>query len=246
MPCTNYSSGDSPQVALSAGQLAANFCHQNWQATFEAFVAAMAGQLPGGYSSFVIGSATPAAGDQGKLWFRVTDACVPLGWFIYYAGSWKRAQPHGMTPGVIASYYSTALHASDHAINKAIISYLDVYEADYPGQPSTALYSNPFWRLCDGSGGSGTPNLLGRAIVGAGAGAGLTDRLPNATGGAETVTLTTTEIPALPVSAAVGTGAFLARGTDTQIATNIGGGAAHDNMPPFHCLYWIMRTTRLI
>lgn len=49
------------------------------------------------------------------------------------------------------------------------------------------------WLLCDGA--NGTPDLRGRFILGQGQGVGLTDRVLNAVGGAETHTLTTNEIP---------------------------------------------------
>lgn len=49
------------------------------------------------------------------------------------------------------------------------------------------------WLLCDGA--NGTPDLRGRFILGQGQGVGLTNRVLNAIGGAETHTLTTNEIP---------------------------------------------------
>lgn len=49
------------------------------------------------------------------------------------------------------------------------------------------------WSLCDGS--NGTPDLRGRFILSLGQGSGLTNRIYGAVGGAETHTLTTTEIP---------------------------------------------------
>lgn len=49
------------------------------------------------------------------------------------------------------------------------------------------------WSLCDGT--NGTPDLRGRFILSMGSGAGLTSRTYGATGGAETHTLSTTEMP---------------------------------------------------
>lgn len=49
------------------------------------------------------------------------------------------------------------------------------------------------WALCDGT--NGTPDLRGRFVISTGTGAGLTARALGATGGTETHTLTTAEIP---------------------------------------------------
>ena len=125
------------------------------------------------------------------------------------------------------------------------------------------------WALCDGT--SGTPDLRGRFIVGAGGSYAV-----GATGGAETVTLTTAQMPAHSHSitaAAEEAGAHshtLARGTTgadsgsrtvttasgntvstgeagahthtiTATAANTGGGAAHENRPPYYALCYIMK-----
>lgn len=126
------------------------------------------------------------------------------------------------------------------------------------------------WALCDGT--SGTPDLRGRFIVGAGGSYAV-----GATGGAETVTLTTAQLPAHSHSitaAAEEAGAHshtLARGTTgadsgsrsvltedkysskttstdgahthaiTATAANTGGGAAHENRPPYYALCYIMK-----
>jgi microcystin-dependent protein len=50
------------------------------------------------------------------------------------------------------------------------------------------------WALCDGT--NGTPDLRGRFILSQGQGSGLTNRLINQVGGAETHVLTTSEMPA--------------------------------------------------
>lgn len=49
------------------------------------------------------------------------------------------------------------------------------------------------WALCDGA--NGTPDLRGRFVLSFGQGSGLTNRLVNQTGGAETHTLTVNEMP---------------------------------------------------
>ena len=112
------------------------------------------------------------------------------------------------------------------------------------------------WILCDGT--KGTPDLRGRFILGTGQGSGLTNRIINNTGGAETHTLTVTEMPthshgfsARPFSNGGGGDWFMSRGwsyegiEDTKHNTKIhdaGGGGSHNNMPPFYVLTYIMKT----
>ena len=152
------------------------------------------------------------------------------------------------------------------------------------------------WALCDGT--SGTPNLMDRFVVGAGSTYAVA-----ATGGAATVTLDTTQIPAhshtadgdlTAASAGAHTHTFsattggagawsysvrnstsgndgVASGNGAQIYTisqpdhthsvsgttasngahthditgstaNTGGGLAHENLPPYYALAYIMRT----
>jgi hypothetical protein len=111
----------------------------------------------------------------------------------------------------------------------------------------------PTWALCDGQ--NGTPDLRGRFILGNGQGAGLTNRLEGATGGAETVTLTEAQMPAhnhyFADNAPSGYGHWGDHGTKRPgiltwqyIASNThnkGGNQPHENMPPFYVLAYIMK-----
>lgn len=132
------------------------------------------------------------------------------------------------------------------------------------------------WGLCDGS--DGTPDLLDRFIVGAGSAYDVDD-----TGGADTVSLTTADMPAHdhPFSATTGSGGSHTHGirsnhssTGVTAARNPnfgliqdgasgapsatdpggahthsvsgttglqGGGAAHENRPPYYALAYIMK-----
>ena len=122
------------------------------------------------------------------------------------------------------------------------------------------------WALCNGS--NGTPDLRDRFIVGAG-----NSYNPNNTGGANTVTLSINEMPShnhgindpghahttYTVLAngtwnggnddlAVGRSGSNRNGGTSSNATNIsiqysGGGAAHENRPPYYALAYIMRTS---
>jgi microcystin-dependent protein len=118
------------------------------------------------------------------------------------------------------------------------------------------------WLLCDGT--NSTPDLRNRFIVGAGS-----TYAVNATGGADTVTLTTAQIPSHTHTATVndpghshtvsGSGqqtngggsintAFVSTQTTSTATTGItvtnaatGGGGSHENRPPYFALAYIMK-----
>lgn len=125
-----------------------------------------------------------------------------------------------------------------------------------------AVCSTTYGSLTNGSGGAGTthfrlPDLRGRVPIGAGAGTGLTVRTIGATAGAETVTLSSAEIPAhthpytldysntgtaggstgLP-----GTGSSPNASFPTNTSSNTGGGGAHNNIQPVLALSYIIKT----
>lgn len=107
------------------------------------------------------------------------------------------------------------------------------------------------------------PSLAGRVVVGQGSGSGLTVRNMGATGGAETHTLDTDEIPSHShTSNATGgaVGLITANGLNTAIDVDssavepnlyaspaalsidsVGGGEAHNNMQPFAVLNYIIK-----
>lgn len=119
------------------------------------------------------------------------------------------------------------------------------------------------WAICDG--GNGTPDLRGRFILGAGQGEGISNRPFNQKGGAETHTLNENEIPEHSH------GTFYYGATDYMWAIVLAGkecsnvinqvnapfaysdnkpikgdtvvsqNVAHNNMPPFFVLYYIMK-----
>lgn len=102
------------------------------------------------------------------------------------------------------------------------------------------------WVICDGN--NSTPDLRNRFIVGAGSGYSVGD-----TGGADTVTLTTDQIPshshvysraASPGGGQdqAGSGSGDAVNHSNQNTTNTGGGQAHENRPPYYALAYIMKT----
>lgn len=109
------------------------------------------------------------------------------------------------------------------------------------------------WGAGDGSTTFNLPDLRGRAPIGAGTGSGLTARTLGGTGGNETHTLSTTELPShthtIPTkSSATGFGAANATtranavsdGTVTTSST--GSDGAHNNMQPWAALKFIIKT----
>ena len=136
----------------------------------------------------------------------------------------------------------------------------EVYRGDYPDL--FAIIGTTY------GAGNGTttfnlPNLSGRVVVGQGSGAGLTARSMGATGGAETHTLTTGEIPSHSHTSNAtggGLGLMTADGNNTAVSVdasavepnlyaapaalsinNAGDGGAHNNMQPFAVLNYIIR-----
>ena len=105
------------------------------------------------------------------------------------------------------------------------------------------------WKLCDGN--NGTPDLRNRFVVGSGGSYAV-----GKTGGADKVTLTSSEIPAhshtFTYSGASLTGTFrddrdtffftgTTKNKKTLETTTVGENKAHENMPPYYALCFIMR-----
>lgn len=101
------------------------------------------------------------------------------------------------------------------------------------------------WAICDGE--NGTPDLRGRFVLGGGG-----TYAPGNTGGSETVTLTSDQIPKHYHKIPVTEGEYAESGVSVlssgmaSIGTSaytsmIGGGKAHSNMPPYYALCYIMK-----
>lgn len=102
------------------------------------------------------------------------------------------------------------------------------------------------WALCDGT--SGTPDLRGRFVIGAGGSYEVGD-----TGGVEKVTLTTAQMPSHThgIMQATLTGSQTGEGFnygrayyDSPVYENTtatGSGQAHENRPPYYALCYIMK-----
>ena len=106
------------------------------------------------------------------------------------------------------------------------------------------------WVICDGT--QGTPDLRGRFVLGEGHGPGLTSRTSNQIGGEENHRLTVDEMPSHSHHYYRGHNRNSGGGTaDVQHVTddtssrntdNTGGNIAHNNMPPYRVLTYIMKT----
>ena len=101
------------------------------------------------------------------------------------------------------------------------------------------------WFLCDGT--NGTPNMIDKFIIGAGS-----TYNPGDTGGEATHTLTSAEIPIHTHSIDTttinsgGSAASVQNGADapngSRTSGSAGSGGAHNNLPPYYALAFIMKT----
>ena len=92
MSCENISTGGS--ISLSAGNLG-NFCHTDWQSTYNAFVSNTTVSFSGG-ATFVADSSPPTAGtDNSPLWLKQDgdNNCAPLGWYYHNGTNWSNPVP---------------------------------------------------------------------------------------------------------------------------------------------------------
>lgn len=261
MACDVYSNGANLTVEHTMGTLPVGFCPASWQEVFNQVALSIIGTLQGTFGAFTIGSSTPGSSDRDKLWFKLDANCVPLGWYIYYDGDWRRAIPHALLPGTIIDYYDANLAALDDA---AVRTYIEALDDGDDGHGA-------FWYFCDGQ--NGTPDLRGRARIGPGDGlgagsvalpTGITARYQGDNGGEESVYLSRNQMPADLFDYDIDVTGVVTKLTDTTGGNiNIGSntnqpysnntapfsvlaGDAHNNLPPYRCVYPIMRSARMI
>jgi microcystin-dependent protein len=126
-----------------------------------------------------IDSYAPAAGDRVVL--------VPVGTTYLIVGA-VSSTGAGQPAGAIQAYAGSTAPPGWLACDGSAVS-RTTYSRLFAAIGTT-------WGAGNGSTTFNVPDLRGRAPIGAGTGSGLTARTLAATGGAETVTLTTTEMPA--------------------------------------------------
>jgi hypothetical protein len=111
----------------------------------------------------------------------------------------------------------------------------------------------PGWAICNGK--NDTPDFSGRFLLGSGKGTDLTERPVNQRGGEETHKLTLAEMPSHSHTNTMRMGKYRSRGGQLLIwgfnegevwpydihMNNVGDNKAHNNMPPFHVLHFIMK-----
>ena len=148
--------------------------------------------------------------------------------------------------GAVMPYAGTVVPTGWLACDGA--SYL---RADYPDLFAALGGASSPWGLPDGTH-FNVPDLRGRAIVGAGTGSGLTARALAATGGVETHALSTMELAShyhmqnrnsgAPTSASALKQNTSSTPGDWQNTATKGSGTAHNNMPPYRALPWLIKT----
>lgn len=76
----------------TAQNLPDGFCPTSWQATVNAFAAAMRVTLPTSASQIIVQPTTPAPADQDKIWFQVdaNNHVLAIKSFDYGTGEWER------------------------------------------------------------------------------------------------------------------------------------------------------------
>ncbi|MDD3096013.1 MAG: hypothetical protein PHD63_07215 [Candidatus Marinimicrobia bacterium] len=141
----------------------------------------------------------------------------------------------------LETQYDEATAYTDASYNSHVVPYLVPVGTIVMWYGTSATVPSG-WHICDGT--TGTPDLRDKFVVGAG-----TTYAKGATGGAATHTLTTNEMPAHTHSITIAGGdGFLNWGAkrgeyeSTSGTNSTGGGAAHNNLPPYHALYYIMKT----
>lgn len=242
------------QLTVQMGTLPPDFCPATEQERADGYAAEMTVEVPGSNTSVIIQQSTPGADDRDKLWVKTDGDGNPQGEFIFSpdVGDWVRATPFGTTvpTGQIIDWYYADTEANAKTASKLL-------GQENEPNPNPA---NPYWLFCDGT--SGTPDLRGRVMMGAGAGAGLTARTNGQILGEETHLLITAEIPDLPDAngRTLGTGAFggglttglsamMDNGTvsptdPSMIQLPSGGGLAHNNIQPSVCSWKLMKSSR--
>lgn len=220
------------EISFLASTLPEGVCFASEQERLLSFAQNLRGFLPGTYTSYVIGSATPAPEDQDKVWFA--DDGRAYMFELPGLGAWVSRHP--MAPGSIMFYGGS----------EASITTFDGGES---GAVSAA--AGPMWEkvsaadakfiLAPGTLPNGTVVTVG------------------GTGGTDEHTLTVAEMPAhthdvpLRPTESGGTANLYAdraradnpEPTNLLETSEVGSGDAFSIMPPYYSLFVIRRTGRI-
>ena len=210
------------------------------QDTFDTFASNLT--IPGKGAAFVAGDDTPASADQDKLWLKQdATSCKPLGWYYYNTTNSAWEEISFVPVGSVQAYSSATPPSGWLACDGAAVSrttYSDLYSVTGDAYGSG-----------DGSTTFNVPDLRGRAAIGTGTGTGLTARTLGDSSGAETHTLTESEMPAHTHTVATqqwwGSGndgaGYLHKSGTGENSGSTGGGSAHNNMQPYLALAYIIK-----
>lgn len=221
--------------------------------------------------------------DGHTAYRRAGPVYVPVGGDITltYTGEVAASHESGTIRGFIdQGYITTLVYGGTEVVPFVPTGSVQMYAASVAplgyllcdgGAVSRTVYAALFavvgttYGVGDGSTTFNVPDLRGRAAIGAGLGAGLTNRVLASTGGAETVTLDSSMMPShTHTTNAPGgqgnLGLVLADGTNTATAVdasagelkiwdlphaltinNTGGDGAHPNMQPWLALNYIIK-----
>lgn len=230
---------ESTPVELIPGTLPEGFCFENWQQIYNTFFNLATASLPGQYRTYNYGDSEPTVDDRDKPWLRLNVDQSPDQWYVYFNGEWV---------------WEHEVPASSNERRIWVGSTVDLETYDGGSAGAVTATTGPFWEVDTDFAarfplGVGTLPLSGTVV-------NVTD-----TGGVDTVTLTTAQIPAHlhtisnAYAAQVGSGGgaiigFSGTGTGVVATTPVnsdstGGGTAHSNTPPYIGVYFIKRTARV-
>jgi microcystin-dependent protein len=160
----------STNISLTMGTLSKS-CYGDLQEHAVDLVSQMTGTVLDGSLKYIISETAPGADDRDKLWIK-TSSGAPVRQYVYYNGAW--VWPHNIPAG------DTKLQIYKGSAES--VATLDGGTAGAVGSSS-----GPFWEI--------DPDLSGKFPLGAGTLPSGTEVNSGTTGGSETVTLTSDQLP---------------------------------------------------
>lgn len=160
----------STNISLSMGTLSSS-CFDSLQSMWVDGVSQMTGTVLDGSLKYIISETAPGADDQDKLWIKLSGG-APVRQYVYYNGAW--VWPHAIPPS-----------DSRLQIYKGSSASIDTLDGGSVGAVGSA--TGPFWEI--------DTDLSGKFPLGAGTLPSGTAVDSGTTGGSETVTLTSEQLP---------------------------------------------------